>query len=78
MALQHRAGAIQRHRVCGKRLWRAASSFVRLRFFMSRLVVTLVVILVVVIGGLFALSRLSHEKAPVRVEKVVPLANLSN
>ncbi|MEG3122696.1 MULTISPECIES: hypothetical protein [unclassified Sphingomonas] len=45
---------------------------------MSRLVVTLVVILVVVVGGLFVLSGMAHEKSPVRVEKVVPLANLSN
>ncbi|QQV78680.1 hypothetical protein H5J25_08820 [Sphingomonas aliaeris] len=45
---------------------------------MSRLVVTLVVILVVVVGGLFVLSGMAQEKSPVRVEKVVPLANLSN
>jgi len=40
--------------------------------------VTLVVILVVVVGGLFVLSGMAREKSPVRVEKVVPLANLSN
>ncbi|WP_260598901.1 hypothetical protein [Sphingomonas endolithica] len=45
---------------------------------MSRLVVTLIVVLVVVIGGLFVLSGMANEKPPVRVEKVVPLANLSN
>ncbi|MEG3086047.1 hypothetical protein [Sphingomonas sp. PB4P5] len=45
---------------------------------MSRLVVTLIVVVVLVIGGLFLLSGLAHEKPPVRVEKVVPLANLSN
>lgn len=45
---------------------------------MSRLVVTLIVLLVLVVGGLFLFSSLAHEKPPVRVEKVVPLANLSN
>lgn len=45
---------------------------------MSRLVVTLIVVVVIVVGGLFVLSGLSHEKPLVRVEKVVPLANLSN
>ena len=45
---------------------------------MSRLVVTLIVVLVIVVGGLFMLSGLAHEKQPVRVEKAVPLANLAN
>ena len=45
---------------------------------MARLVVTLLVVLVVIVGGLFALSGLAREKPPVRVEKVVPLANLQN
>ncbi len=45
---------------------------------MSRLVVVLVVVVVLLVGGLFLFSSLAHEKPPVRVEKVVPLANLSN
>ncbi|MFC3580237.1 hypothetical protein [Sphingomonas hylomeconis] len=45
---------------------------------MSRLVVTLIVVVVLVVGGLFVLSGMAHEKPPVRVEKAVPLANLSN
>ena len=45
---------------------------------MSRSLIALIVILVVVIGGLFVLAGRAHEKPKVRVEKVVPLANLSN
>ena len=45
---------------------------------MSRLVVTVVVVLVVLVGGLILLSNMAREKPPVRVEKVVPLANLQN
>ena len=45
---------------------------------MSRLLIGLIVVLVVVLGGLFVLSRNAHEKPLVHVEKVVPLANLSN
>ncbi|MDB5706741.1 MAG: hypothetical protein JWN66_3857 [Sphingomonas bacterium] len=45
---------------------------------MSRPLIALIVILVVLIGGLFVLSGRAHEKPLTRVEKVVPLANLSN
>ena len=45
---------------------------------MSRPLIALIVILVVVIGGLFVLAGRAHEKPLTRVEKVVPLANLSN
>ncbi len=45
---------------------------------MSRSLIALIVILIVVIGGLFVLSGRAHEKPLTRVEKVVPLANLSN
>jgi len=45
---------------------------------MSRSLIVLLVILVLVIGGLFVLAGRAHEKPQVRVEKVVPLANLSN
>ncbi|WP_183112503.1 hypothetical protein [Sphingomonas sp. So64.6b] len=48
---------------------------------MSRMMVALIVVLVVLVvlvGGLFLLAGSAREKAPVRVEKVVPLANLSN
>ena len=44
---------------------------------MSRLVLTLVVALVVVVGGLFLLAGRAHERPPVRVEKAVNLANLA-
>lgn len=43
---------------------------------MPRSIVALIVVLVVVIGLLFGLSRLAHEKPLKHVEKVVPLANL--
>ena len=45
---------------------------------MSRTLVALIVVLVVVVGGLFALAGRNVEKEPVRVEKVVPLENLAN
>ncbi|MEG3151395.1 hypothetical protein U1769_15990 [Sphingomonas sp. ZT3P38] len=45
---------------------------------MSRPLIALIIILVVVIGGLFVLAGRSNEKPLTRVEKVVPLANLSN
>lgn len=45
---------------------------------MSRLVITIIVILAVVIGGLFLLAGRAQDKPLVRVEKVVPLANLAN
>lgn len=44
---------------------------------MSRLVVSLLVILVVVVGGLFLLAGRATEAPRSQVEKVVPLANLS-
>ncbi|MEG3175637.1 hypothetical protein U1872_05305 [Sphingomonas sp. RB3P16] len=43
---------------------------------MSRSVLALIIVVVVVIGLLFGLSRLAHEKPLKHVEKVVPLANL--
>ncbi|WP_375396115.1 hypothetical protein [uncultured Sphingomonas sp.] len=43
---------------------------------MSRMTVSLVVILVVMVIGLVLLSRHAHEKPLSRVEKVVSLANL--
>ncbi|MES2753167.1 MAG: hypothetical protein V4659_00730 [Pseudomonadota bacterium] len=43
---------------------------------MSRPLVALIAILLVVIGALVLLSMKSSERAPVRVEKVVPLGNL--
>lgn len=45
---------------------------------MSRLAISLVVILVVVVGGLFLLAGRATEQPQTQVEKVVPLANLSN
>ncbi|CAN5423403.1 hypothetical protein BH09PSE4_BH09PSE4_18040 [soil metagenome] len=43
---------------------------------MPRLIVTLLIVLVVIVGALFFLAGRNSEKAPVHVEKVVPLANL--
>ena len=45
---------------------------------MSRPVIALIIILIIVVGGLFVLAGRSSEKPLTRVEKVVPLANLSN
>ncbi|UUL81288.1 hypothetical protein OKW76_06860 [Sphingomonas sp. S1-29] len=45
---------------------------------MSRSLVILVVVIVLLVGGLFYLSGRDATKAPVTVEKVVPLENLSN
>lgn len=44
---------------------------------MSRLVVSLLVILVVVVGGLFLLAGRAQEQPTTHVEKAVTLANLS-
>jgi hypothetical protein len=44
---------------------------------MSRLLVLLAVILVVLVGGLFALVSMDTEKPPVRVEKLVPNEKLA-
>lgn len=45
---------------------------------MSRSLVLVIAIVILLIGGLFFLSGRDTERAPVRVEKVVPLENLSN
>jgi flagellar basal body-associated protein FliL len=44
---------------------------------MSRFLVVLIVILLVLVGGIVFLSTRSTEKEPVRMEKVVPLDNLT-
>ena len=44
---------------------------------MSRLIVSVVVILVVVVGGLFLLAGRATERPQTQVEKAVTLANLS-
>jgi uncharacterized protein YneF (UPF0154 family) len=44
---------------------------------MSRFLVVLLVLLLVLIGGIVFLSTRSTEKEPVRMEKVVPLDNLT-
>ena len=44
---------------------------------MSRFLVVILAILVVLIGGIVFLSTRSSEKEPVRMEKVVPLDNLT-
>lgn len=43
---------------------------------MPRSILALIVVVVVLLGLLFGLSRLAHEKPLKHVEKVVPLANL--
>ncbi|TPG43202.1 hypothetical protein EAH79_05195 [Sphingomonas koreensis] len=50
----------------------------RIGCFMSRSLVTLIIVLVVVIGGLFWLAGRDTARQPAQVEKVVPLANLQN
>ena len=45
---------------------------------MPRWVLVLVVVLVVLLGGLFVLAGMDTEKAPTRIEKVVPLDNLAS
>lgn len=45
---------------------------------MSRLIVSLVVIIVVVVGGLFLLGSRATEKPQTRVEKTVELGNLAS
>lgn len=45
---------------------------------MPRSLLALIVILVLLVGGLVFLSTRSTEKEPVRMEKVVPLDNLTN
>ena len=44
---------------------------------MSRSVLTLVIVLVVLVGGLFFLSGRAHVRPTSHVEKAVPLANLT-
>ena len=44
---------------------------------MSRFLVVLIVIVLVLAGGIVFLSTRSTEKEPVRMEKVVPLENLT-
>lgn len=44
---------------------------------MSRSLVALIVVIVVLVGGVFLLAGRSSEKEPVRMEKVVPLENLT-
>ncbi|WP_199857327.1 hypothetical protein [Sphingomonas sp. EC-HK361] len=45
---------------------------------MSRLIVSLVVIVVVVVGGLFLLGSRATEKPQTRVEQTVELGNLAS
>ena len=44
---------------------------------MSRFLVVLIAVLLVLVGGIVFLSTRSTEKEPVRMEKVVPLDNLT-
>jgi hypothetical protein len=44
---------------------------------MSRSLIALIVVIVVLVGGLFLLAGRSSVKEPVRMEKVVPLENLT-
>ena len=43
---------------------------------MSRMVVSLIVLLVIVVGGLFLLSGRASERPTTQVEKAVSLGNL--
>ena len=44
---------------------------------MSRLLATLVILIVVLVGGLFLLAGRAHERPTAPVEKPVSLANLT-
>lgn len=44
---------------------------------MPRSLVALIVVLVLLIGGIVLLSMRTSEKEPVRIEKAIPLDNLS-
>jgi hypothetical protein len=44
---------------------------------MSRLLATIVILLVVVVGGLFLLAGRARERPTTHVEKVVSLGNLT-
>ena len=44
---------------------------------MSRLIATLVILIVVVVGGLFLLAGRAHERPTTPVETPVSLANLT-
>lgn len=45
---------------------------------MSRLIVSVVVLVVIVIGALFLLGSMAKERPQTRVEKPVELGNLAN
>lgn len=45
---------------------------------MPRSLLALIVVVVLLVGGIVFLSTRSTEKEPVRMEKVVPLDNLTN
>lgn len=45
---------------------------------MSRSLIIVVIVAILLIGGLFFLAGRDTEKQPVRIEKAVPLENLSN
>jgi len=45
---------------------------------MSRSLVALIVVILLLVGGLVFLSTRDTAKEPVRMEKVVPLDNLTN
>lgn len=45
---------------------------------MSRLIVSLVVLLVVVVGGLFLLAGRASERPTTQVEKAIELGNLAS
>lgn len=77
MALQHRGGAIQRPRFYGKSRATDPVPATAQGFPMSRSLLALIIVLVVAVGALFVLAGRARERPQVRVEKVIPLANLS-
>lgn len=44
---------------------------------MSRLLVTILVLIIVVVGGLYLLGSRAHERPTTHVEKAVTLGNLT-
>ena len=81
--MQHGSGGYTASPRLGQKAARSRISHARVNVsvqgsLMSRPLIALIVILVVVVGALFVLAGRTNEKPLTRVEKVVPLANLSN
>ena len=68
---------VQRGVGSGKRPARIAFAIVWTNFPMPRSLIVLIVVLVLLVAGLFFLAGRDSAQEPVRIEKAVPLDNLS-